>query len=69
MNATTNSYRFFTDSTEVTSIGFTGKTCDMMSNPYTAVIVGSTSYQSPPAPWVMWFDDLAINDTQIGCSQ
>ncbi len=63
-----NSYRFFSDSTEVTSIGFTGKTCSMMSNPYTDIIVGSTSYQQPPSAWIMWFDDLAIDDTQIGCN-
>jgi hypothetical protein len=67
IDVTSNTYRFFTDSTEVTSIGFTGQTCSMMSNPYTAVIVGSTSYQVPQAPWVMWFDDLAINDTRVGC--
>jgi hypothetical protein len=67
VDSTAHSYRFFTDGTEVTTIGFTGKTCDMMSSPYTDVIVGSTSYQMPSAPWIMWFDDLAIDDTQIGC--
>jgi hypothetical protein len=67
IDVSANSYRFFSDSTEVTSIGFTGQTCSMMSNPYTDVIVGSTTYQAPTAPWIMWFDDLAIDDTQIGC--
>jgi len=67
VDVSTNTFRFFSDSTEVTTIGFTGQTCSMMSNPYTEVIVGSTSYQAPPAPWVMWFDDLAIDDNQIGC--
>jgi hypothetical protein len=60
------SFRFFSDSQEVTSIGFTGKTDSQMAD-YTAVIVGSTFYQQPPTPFVMWFDDLAIDDTQIGC--
>jgi hypothetical protein len=59
-------YRFFSDSKEVTSIGFTGKDDAQMSN-YTSVIVGATFYQEPPAPFVMWFDDLAIDDAQIGC--
>ena len=29
--------------------------------------VGEIFYQQPPSPFVVWFDDLAINDTQIGC--
>jgi hypothetical protein len=60
------SYQFFSDSQEVKSIGFTGKNEAEMSN-YTSVIVGSTFYQAPPAPLVVWFDDLAIDDNQIGC--
>ena len=60
------SYRFFSDSKEVTTIGFSAKADAEMSN-YTGVIVGATFYQSPPAPFVMWFDDLAIDDAQIGC--
>jgi hypothetical protein len=66
VDVSTNSYRFFTDSKEVTTIGFTGKTDSQMSN-YSAIIVGATFYQSPNAAFIMWFDDLAINDTQIGC--
>ena len=60
------SYRFFSDSKEVTQIGFTGKADSEMSN-YTAVIVGATFYQTPNAAYIMWFDDLAIDDNQIGC--
>ena len=67
VDSTTDTYRFFSDSVEVTTIGFTGQTCAMMSNPYTEVIVGSTFYQAAPSPFVMWFDDLAIDDNQIGC--
>ncbi len=66
VDVSTKSYRFFSDGTEVTSIGFVNKTDSEMVD-YTSVIVGSTFYQSPPSPWVMWFDDLAIDDSQIGC--
>jgi hypothetical protein len=59
-------YRFFSDSKEVTSIGFTGKDDAQMSS-YQSIIVGAEFYQMPPAPFVVWFDDLAIDDNQIGC--
>ena len=60
------SYRFFTDSAEVKQIGFTGKNDAQMSD-YSSIIVGAEFYQMPPTPFVMWFDDLAIDDNQIGC--
>lgn len=64
-----SAYRFFSDSTEVTSIDFTGKTCTKVANGYTAVVVGSTTYQTPlPGPRIIWFDDLAIDDNRIGCN-
>ncbi len=66
VDVSTMSYRFFSDSMEVTSIGFMNKANSQMSN-YTSVIVGATFYQSPTTPFVIWFDDLAIDDTQIGC--
>jgi hypothetical protein len=69
VDVATDSYRFFSDSTEVTSLAFTGKTNSTMSD-YTAVVVGATWYQSNGAissPFVIWFDDLAIDDNQIGC--
>lgn len=62
----TFSYRFFSDSTEVTQIGFTNKTNSQMT-PYKAIIVGAEFYQMPSTPFVVWFDDLAIDDNQIGC--
>jgi hypothetical protein len=67
VDATMNAFRFFSDSMEVTQLAFTGRTGAGMSNPFADVLVGSTTYQAPTAPWIMWFDDLAINDTQIGC--
>jgi hypothetical protein len=62
----TNSYRFFTDNTEVTSLAFTGNANAKMSS-YTAIGVGAEFYQTPPSPFVIWFDDLAIDDNQIHC--
>jgi hypothetical protein len=66
VDVSTNSYRFFTDSTEVTSLAFTNNANAKMSS-YTAIVVGSIFYQTPPSPFVLWLDDLAINDAQIGC--
>jgi hypothetical protein len=60
------SYRFFTDSTEVTQLAFTNNANAKMSS-YTALLVGSIFYQTPPSPFIVWFDDLAIDDAQIGC--
>ena len=60
------SYKFFSDSKEVPSIGFTGKNDAQMSD-YKSIIVGAEFYQMPPTPFVMWFDDLAIDDKQVGC--
>ncbi|MES1171990.1 MAG: hypothetical protein ABUL77_02030 [Bacteroidota bacterium] len=66
VDVSTHSFRFFADSKEVTQIGFTNKTNSKMAN-YTSLVLGATFYQVPPSAFVMWFDDLAINDTQIGC--
>jgi hypothetical protein len=66
IDVSTNSYRFYSDAVEVPSIGFTGKTCTMMSQ-YTAIGLGTTTYQNLPGPLVVWFDDLAIDDNRIGC--
>jgi hypothetical protein len=60
------SYKFFTDGSEVKQIGFTGKADAQMAD-YSAITVGAEFYQMPPTPFVMWFDDLAIDDNQIGC--
>jgi hypothetical protein len=60
------SFRFFSDGKEVTQLAFTGKTNSRMSA-YTSIGVGTIFYQTPPKPIVVWFDDLAIDDNQIGC--
>jgi hypothetical protein len=67
VDVSTLSYRFFTDGTEVTQIGFTNRTGSRMSN-YTSLGVGAIFYQTPPSPFTIWFDDLAIDDNQIGCA-
>ncbi len=67
VDVSAQSYRFFTDSTEVTQIGFTGKAGAKMSS-YTSLAVGVIFYQAPPSPFTIWFDDLAIDDSQIGCA-
>jgi len=66
VDVSTSSYRFFTDGTEVTQLAFTNRTGAKMSN-YTSVAVGTIFYQTPPSPFTIWFDDLAIDDSQIGC--
>jgi hypothetical protein len=62
----TQSYRFFTDSTEVTSLAFTNNANAKMSS-YTAIVLGGIFYVTPPSAFTLWLDDLAINDAQIGC--
>jgi hypothetical protein len=66
IDVATSSFRFFSDSKEVTQLAFTGKTGARMSN-YKSIGLGTIYYQMPPAPIVMWFDDLAIDDNRIGC--
>jgi hypothetical protein len=66
VDASTQSYRFFTDGTEVTQIGFSNRSGAKMSS-FTSVGVGVIFYQAPPSPFTVWFDDLAIDDNQIGC--
>jgi hypothetical protein len=38
-----------------------------MMSQYTAIALGTTTYQSLPGALVVWFDDLAIDDNRIGC--
>jgi len=61
------SYRFFSDAKEVEQLAFSG--VDNQMSDYQSIIVGATHYQSDTLsePFVMWFDDLAIDDAQIGC--
>ena len=67
VDVSSQSYRFFTDGSEVTQIGFTGRAGAKMSS-YTSLAVGAEFFQAPPSPFTIWFDDLAIDDNQIGCA-
>jgi hypothetical protein len=68
VDVATKSYRFFHDSEEVAALAFTGKQDSQMSS-YQSLIVGATHYQDValPTPFVVWFDDLAVDDSQVGC--
>ena len=60
------SFHFYSDSKEVTQLAFTGKANAKMSS-YTSLALGTIFYQAPPSSLVVWFDDLAIDDNQVGC--
>jgi hypothetical protein len=66
VDVATESYRFFTDNTEVMSLAFTENASAKMSS-YKSFALGAIFYQTPPSPFVIWFDDLAIDDAQIHC--
>jgi hypothetical protein len=68
IDLTTKSFRFFSDSIEVKALAFTGGNHEMPPA-YMAIILGATYYQTDTltGPFTMWIDDLAIDDTQIGC--
>ena len=67
----TQSYRFFLDGAEIPALKFdygAGSTKANMPPAFTAVGLGTIFYTPTlPSPLVTWFDDLAIDDTQIGC--
>jgi hypothetical protein len=70
VDVATESFQFYTDGVKVPALSFTkaslGTKNPQMSD-YTSVGVGTIFYQVPPNPVVVWFDDLAIDDNQIGC--
>jgi hypothetical protein len=66
VEAGTETFRFFYDNTEVTDIAFTGVAGAHIES-FSSIIVGWINYQSPSTPNEGWFDDLAIDDSQIGC--
>ncbi|MDB4941253.1 MAG: hypothetical protein JWP97_787 [Labilithrix sp.] len=67
----TQSYRSFLDGVEVKALAFqygAGSTKANMPPAFSAVAVGTIFYTPTlPSDLVTWFDDLAIDDTQIGC--
>jgi len=66
IDVASESFHFYSDSQEVTELAFTGRSGARMSN-YGAIGLGTIFYQTPPAPIVAWFDDLAIDDNRVGC--
>lgn len=66
VDGATQSFRFFYDGAEVSDIAFMG-TEGAHIDSFESIIVGWINYQSPSTPNEGWFDDLAIDDTQIGC--
>ena len=69
VDLTTKSFRFFSDSIEVTQLAFANRGSAEMPASYMAIVLGATYYQTDKlsGPFVMWIDDLAIDDTQIHC--
>ncbi len=69
VDLTTKSYRFFSDSKEVTQIAFSNRSASEIPSSYSDIVVGATYYQMETlsGPFTMWIDDLAIDDNQIGC--
>ena len=66
IDVSANSFHFYSDSKEVTELAFTGNAGSKMSS-YTSLALGTIFYQAPPSSLVVWFDDLAIDDNQVGC--
>jgi hypothetical protein len=71
VDAATQSYRFFYEGNEVTSIGFRDSS-PMRSRieQFGSVVLGWINYQMPAPPhYEVWLDDLAIDDERVGCSE
>ena len=66
IDVTAKSFHFYSDSQEVPQLAFTGKANSKMST-YTSIALGTIFYQTPPSSLVVWFDDLVIDDNQVGC--
>jgi hypothetical protein len=69
IDAKTQSFRFFFEGTEVTSIGFTNRPGGAARiEQFSSIAVGWINYQTPDPPYYeAWFDDLAIDDARVGC--
>ena len=48
-------------------MGFKGNSNAKMSS-YMALGIGAVFYVAPTGPWTSWIDDVAIDDSQIGCN-
>jgi hypothetical protein len=71
VDGSTQSFRFFLDGNEVKALAFSygaGKGGAKIPAAYDFINVGWIDYQMPSSAFTAWFDDLAIDDTQIGCN-
>jgi hypothetical protein len=66
VNNATDSYRFFIDGAEVTSIGFTGRTGARLAD-FTTLTIGSIHYVPSNGTLRAWIDDVALDPSRIGC--
>lgn len=69
----TQSYRFFVEGKELTSIAVMNGAGNFQNSElpqaYTALSVGWNNYQQAPSPgFVAWIDDLALASERIGCN-
>lgn len=67
VDASTQSYRFFFDGAEVTSLAFSRTDDHAHIEAFDTVALGWRNYQTATTPYESYFDDLAIDDTRIGC--
>ncbi len=62
-----DSFRFFIDDTEVTAMGFTGRTGARLAD-FTTLAVGSIHYVPSNGTLRVWIDDVAVDGAaRIGC--
>ena len=69
IDATTQSFQFFFEGVEVKSLGFKNQPGGAARiEQFSSIAVGWINYQTPDPPYYeAWFDDLAIDDSRIGC--
>ncbi len=71
LDTTAGSYRFFVDGAEVTSIAVTNNHnggAKISGSNYSQLFLGPIFYVNPTGALTAWVDDLAIDDTRIGCN-
>jgi hypothetical protein len=62
----TDSYRFFIDEMELTSLAFTGRTGARLQD-FNTVALGTIYYVDSNGTLTAYLDDLAIDDARVGC--
>jgi hypothetical protein len=68
----TQSYHFYFDGTEVTSIAIDNGPANYAGTDippsFSQVRIGWNNYQSAPPGFVVWIDEVALDTTRIGCA-